>query len=197
MQQLAREKDQPNYSFQELIDHLEFKKSIIMQPATPLAPIATKENFIERFGDWITGLFHSSEKTYNSLLEEEKKAGVWASGIIALLNANLNALPAEVIALLQQKFPDLSLDVVHGFLDNLRIKLDNLQSEIPLTLEDAITWGQTFFLKHVHDDSAWAIIRTTATNLLAIMFSPETTVEKFIEVGLYIYHMIVKPHVAA
>lgn len=168
-----------------------------MLPATPLAPIASKENFIERFGDWITGLFHSSEKTYNTLLEEEKKAGVWASGIIALLNANLKGLPADIILLLQQKFPDLSLDVVHGFLDNLRIKLDNLQSEIPLTLEDAIAWGQKYLGSHVHDNSAWAIISTTATNLLAVMFSPETSVQKFIEVGLYIYHMIVKPHVAA
>lgn len=168
-----------------------------MLPSTPLAPIASKENFIERFGDWITGLFHSSEKTYNSLLEEEKKAGVWASGIIALLNANLNVLPGEVIALLQLKFPDLPLDVVHGFLDNLRIKLDNFQSEIPLTLEDAIFWGQKFLSSHVHDNSAWVIISTTATNLLAVMFSPETSVQKFIEVGLYIYHMIVRPHVEA
>lgn len=167
-----------------------------MQPQTPLAAIASKENFIERFGNWITGLFHSSEKTYNSLLEEEKKAGVWASGIVALLNANLHAIPVEVIALLQKKFPDLSLDVVHGFLDNLRIKLDTLQSEIPLTIEDAIAWGQKFLASHAHDDSAWAIISTTATNLLAVMFSPETAVQKFIEVGLYIYHMIVKPHVA-
>ncbi len=168
-----------------------------MQPATPLAPIATKENFIERFGDWITGLFHSSEHTYNTLLEEEKKAGIWASGIIAVINNDLNAVPTEVIAILQQKFPDLSLDVVHGFLDNLRIKLDNLQSEIPLTLEDAVVWAQKFFLQHTHDEGTWAVIRTTAVNLLAIMFSPETVVQKFIEVGLYIYHMIVKPHVEA
>lgn len=167
-----------------------------MQPTTPLAPIASKESFIERFGDWISGIFSKSEKLYDSLLEEEKKAGVWASGIIALISANLNAEPAAVIALLQLKFPDLSLDVVHGFLDNLRIKLDNLQSEIPLTLEDAITWGQKFLAQHVHDDGTFAVIRTTAVNILAIMFSPETAVEKFIEIGLYVYHMIVKPHIA-
>lgn len=166
-----------------------------MQPTTPLVAIATKENFIEKFGDWITGLFHSSEKTYNSLLDEEKKAGVWASGIIALISANLNVEPAAVIALLQLKFPDLSLDVVHGFLDNLRIKLDNTQSEIPLTLEDAIAWGQKYLAQHTGDSSTFAVIRTTAVNILAIMFSPETTVEKFIEIGLYIYHMIVKPHI--
>lgn len=168
-----------------------------MQPTTPLVAIATKESFIERFGDWITGLFHSSEIMYNSLLEEEKKAGVWASGIIALISTNLDTEPTAVIALFQLKFPDLSLDVVHGFLDNLRIKLDNLQSEIALTLQDAIAWGQKFLAQHVSDTGTFAVIRTTAVNILAIMFSPETAVEKFIEVGLYIYHMIVKPHIAA
>lgn len=162
---------------------------------TPLAPIANKESFIERFGDWITGIFHHSETLYDTLTAEEKKAGVWASGLIAIINANLNAVPAVVITIIQQKFPDLSVDVIHGFLDEVRNKIDNLGSAIPLTLEDAIVWAQQFLGQHEGDHSAWAVITTTAVNLLATLFSPTTVVEKFINVGLYIYHLIVKPHV--
>lgn len=170
---------------------------------TPLAPIANKETLIQRFGDWITkvlpGIFGKGEKTlenaYDVLLEEEKKAGVWSSGAIAVVNANLDAIPADVIAILKQKFPDLPLDNLHGFLDDLRNKVDNLQSEIPLTLEDAIAWAQAYLGQHKGDHSTWAVISTTAVNLLATFFSPATAIEKFIAAGLFIYHAIVKPHV--
>lgn len=168
-----------------------------MEPValTPLAPIANKESLIERFGDWFEGLFHHAETIYESLTDEEKKAGVWASGVIALVNANLDAVPSVIVTLIQQKFPDISIDVIHGFLDDVRNKVDNLNSEIPLTLEDAIAWAQKYLAQHVGDHSTWAIVTTGVVNLLATLFSPGTAVEKFISAGVYIYHLIVKPHV--
>jgi len=166
--------------------------------STPLAPIASKESFIERFGDWIEGIFHKSEDIYNTLEETAKKAAVWGSGLIAVVNTQLNALPTMVIDLIKQKFPDLSIDVVHGFLDILRTKIDNAASQIPLTLEDAIAWLQNFLANHKStSDSIWGVISATAGQILATLFSPETAIEKFLSIGLWIYHLIVKPHVEA
>lgn len=164
---------------------------------TPLAPIANKESLIERFGDWFAGLFHKSETIYEELEEDAKKAAVWGSGIVAVVNVSLDKIPAEVIVLLQQKFPDLSLDVVHGFLDTLRMKIDTTSSEIPLTLEEAITWLQGFLSKHKDDKSVWGYISSIAGNILSTLLSPATPIEKFLSIAVYVYHAIVKPHVEA
>lgn len=163
---------------------------------TPLAPIAAHENFIQRFGDWITGVFEHSQSLYNQLEDEAKKAAIWGSGLIASVNSMLTALPADVIAFIKQKFPDLSLDTVHGFLDILRTKLDNLSTNIPLTLEEAVKWLQGFLSAHKSNDhSIWSTISAAASTILATLFSPGTLVEKFISIGLWVYHIIVAPHV--
>lgn len=164
---------------------------------TPLAPIAAHESFIERFGDWISGLFKHSQNLYDQLEEVAKKAAVWGSGIIAVVNKMLTAIPSEVIAIIKQKFPDLSIDVLHGFLDTLRIKVDNIASQIPITLEEAIKWLQGFLSKHLDDHSTWGIISSYLGNLLSILFSPSTLIEKFISIAVWVYHVIVKPHVEA
>lgn len=167
---------------------------------TPLAPIAKREDLIERFGDWISQLFNSvdsADSLYNTLTDDEKRAAVWGSGIIHVIDQNLEALPSDVITLLQTAFPDLSIDVVHGFLDELRDAVDTTQSEIPLTLEDAITWAQAYLKSHSDKGTIFDQIRTTAANILVSLFSPETPIQKIITIGLDVYHLIVQPHVAA
>jgi len=164
---------------------------------TPLAPIANKESFIERFGDWIEGLFHKSEDIYNALTEAEKKAAVWASGLISVANTYINSVPAELWAVIQAKFPDLSENIVHGFIDKLRERVDNLQSAIPLTLLEALTWLQNYLRQYHSDHNLLNAISTNAYNILSIMLSPGTAIEKLISIGVYVYHLIVKPHVQA
>lgn len=167
-----------------------------MENLTPLAPIANKESFIERFGDWIEGLFTKSEDIYNSLTDAEKKASVWASGIISVANTYINDVPSVLWTVIQAKFPDLSENIVHGFIDKLRARVDNLQSAIPLTLTDALLWLQNYLKQYHSDHNLLNAISTNAYNILSIMLSPTTAIEKLINIGVYVYHLIVKPHVA-
>lgn len=164
---------------------------------TPLAPIANKESLIERFGDWIEGLFHKSEDLYNSLTEAEKKAAVWGSGLISVANTYIESTPDELWTVIQQKFPDLSENVVHGFIDELRAKVDNTQSQIPLTLTDALAWLQAYLKQYHGDHAVLNAISTNAYNIITILLSPETPIEKIIGIGVYVYQLIVKPHVQA
>lgn len=164
---------------------------------TPLAPIANKESFIQRFGDWIEGLFHKSEDIYNALTEAEKKAAVWASGLVSVVNTYINDVPDVLWAVIQEKFPDLSANVVQGFIDKLRSRVDNLQSEIPLTLTDALVWLQSYLKQYHSDHELLNAISTNVYNILVIMLSPGTAFEKLISIGVYVYHLIVKPHVQA
>lgn len=168
-----------------------------MEATTPLAPIANKESFIQRFGDWIEGLFHVAENDFAKLDDEAKKAAVWGSGIIAVINANLSSVPSVVISIIQAKFPEVHLDILQGFLNQLQQKFDAVAATT-VTLEDAVKWAQEWLSTHkASNDNAWAAISSAAANVLSILFSPETAVEKFISIGVYVYHMIVKPHVAA
>lgn len=170
-----------------------------MPPLTlpPLAPIANKESFIERFGDWISGIFSTADDVYNQLTDDEKRAAVWGSGLIHVIDQNITAAPDDVKTLIQAAFPDLSIDVVHGFLDELRSRVDTLQSEIPLTLEDAIVWAQKYLASYHGTGTTLDIIRSTAASILQTLLSPTTPIQKFISIGLTIFHLIVKPHVAA
>ena len=150
------------------------------------------ENLVNRFGAWVSKLFSSSEKLYNLLTEEEKKAAEWAYGVIAILNKYADDIPTalEQIGI---KYPDLSTDVIHGFLEQLVADIKLGVNETPLTLEDA-AFAVADYLKGLKGQ-AWQGISQTLGSLLAILFSPSTPVQKFAAASEYAYRAIVKPHV--
>lgn len=165
--------------------------------ATPLIPIAVHESLLQRFGDWISGIFSSADDVYNKLTDDEKRAAVWGSGLIHVVEQNIDAAPDAVKIAIQTAFPDLSIDVVQGFLDELRNRVDTLNSETPLTLEDAITWAQNYLKNYQGTGTTLDIIRSTAAQILQTLLSPTTPIQKFISIGLMVFHLIVKPHVQA
>lgn len=150
---------------------------------------------LSKLGLFMKPIIKQGEDIYDTLTDDEKKAAQWASGIIAVVNQNIDAAPPVIIDLLKIKFPDLSLDVVHGFLETLLTKISNVQTEIPVTLEDAITGLQKYLKQHEGDNNIWGIISKTATTILTVLFSPETPAQKIEAVLEYVYHLIVKPHV--
>lgn len=143
---------------------------------------------IGKFGDWIEGLFSASEKLYDKLTEEEKKAANWAYGVIALVNKYGD----QALPYIQVAYPDLSEDQLHGFLDTLLNKVKAVDGEVPLTLEEALK-SLADYLGRL-DGSAWEQISQALGNLLATLFSPETPVQKFINIAEYVYSLFVKPH---
>lgn len=152
-----------------------------------------KETLLQEIGDWFEGLFNESEKLYNELTEDEKAAAQWGSGLIAVISKDLDAIPADVVILLQQKFPTLSLTVVQGFLDQLIQKISNVQNKVPLTLEDAIAAVQTYFKQYT--GSTLSTVLNDAYIFVTLLFTPTTAVEKIINLAVYVYQAIVKPHV--
>lgn len=153
------------------------------------------ESAIERLGEWIASEFNAAEKVYNDLSDDEKKGATWAYGVIAVVNANIDKDASIIIPLIQLKFPDLSLDVIHGFIEMVLNDINGVQNGIPLTLEDAIN-ALAKYLGSLHGD-AWKAISQTLGNLLAVLFSPTTPIQKFVSVAELIYQAIVKPHVAS
>lgn len=152
---------------------------------------------LTKLGIFMKPIIKNGEDIYDMLSEDEKKAAQWSSGLIAIVNNNIDQTPQVVIDLIKLKFPDLSLDVVHGFLDTLLNKISNVQTEVPLTLEDAIAGIQKFLKQHENDKGVWGVISKASVTILTLLFSPGTEAQK-IEAALeYIYHLIIKPHVEA
>lgn len=150
---------------------------------------------LTKLGLFMKPIIKSGEDIYDMLSEDEKKAAQWSSGVIAIVNNNIDQTPQVIIDLIKVKFPELSLDVIHGFIDTLLNKLKFIQGEIPLTLEDAVAKLQAFLKQHENDKSVWGIISKASVTILTLLFSPGTEAQK-IEASLeYIYHLIVKPHV--
>lgn len=149
-------------------------------------------DLITRFGGWVKALFDNAEKLYEKLTDEEKQAADWAYGVIAILNKYADEVPGalEQIGI---KYPELSSDVLHGFLDTLITDIKVTVDQTPLTLEQA-AYVVTEYLKTLKGQT-WEQISQMFGNLLAVMFSPTTPVQKFIGVAEFVYKAIVKPKV--
>lgn len=150
---------------------------------------------IKKFGEWIGDLFAQSEVLYSKLTAAETKAANWAYGVIAIINANIDKVPSEVIAIIQEKYPDLSLDLLHGFLDKLIADMKFIQGETPVTLPDAIALLKTYLSKL--DGDVWGQISQGIGSALAVLLSPGTPVQKFAAIAEYVYQLFVKPRVEA
>lgn len=156
--------------------------------------ITDLEGDISRFGKWIESEFNSAEKLYNTLTADEKQAAQWGYGVIAVINANIDKDGALIEPLLQAAFPTLSLSTIQGFLETLVKDAGIVVADTPLTLPDAINAVKNY-LSGLHG-STWEQISQALGNLIAIMFTPETPVQKFISVAELVYQYLVKPKVA-
>lgn len=153
------------------------------------------EKIATDIGDWFKSEASAAEKLYDSLSDEEKQAATWAYGVLAVINANLSGDVATVIIpLIQKAFPDLSLDNLQGFVDELLVAAKAAETP-PLTLVD----GLTALVKYLSQFSGtfWGALTQTLGSELTILMSPGTAIQKITQTAELIYQIIVKPKVAA
>lgn len=159
-------------------------------------PSEAKDNIFKRFGNWVKGFFNKAKDIFEGLDDNEKEAAILASGLIAAINLKLEEKAADVLAFIKDKFPDFTDSQIQGFLDGwLNVVFNLPKGNAPLGIEKSITLAQKFLKQYKEDHSTWAIISSTAANIIATLISPKTPIEKFINIGVTIYHAIVKPHV--
>lgn len=149
------------------------------------------EGLIEKLGEWITPAFNAAEEVYEKLTDDEKKAANYAYGVIALINQYGEEAEPYIKAL----YPDLSTDQLHGFLDIVLKDIGVIEDSTPITLKEALkaVADYTGTLK----GDTWKVVSQSLGNLLAVLFSPTTPVQKFVAVAEMVYSLFVKPKVAA
>jgi hypothetical protein len=149
---------------------------------------------IDKLGDWIQPELDAAAILYNKLEEIEKQSASYAYGVIAIINKNLGKDFSLIQPLIQQVYPSLSLDVLHGFFDTVLKNIKIVDAAVPLTLNEAGNQVATY-LKSL-EGSTWGQMSQLFGNSLAILFSPDTPVQKFSRIAELVYQVEIKPLLA-
>ena len=138
-----------------------------------------------------TDLFDSAAKAWNKLEPKVQDALLKGSGIISVINQNLEATPDEVFDLIEKKFPDVTKENLTEALakvtDKLKVAEDIENPDLLTTIKNLQAYFAGFKGKF------WESTASTASQLLSIALSPDETpfakVAMFIE---YVYRKKIK-----
>jgi len=129
-----------------------------------------------------TDLFDSVAKAWNKLEPKVQDALVKGSGIINVINTNLQATPDEVFDLIQKKFPDVTKENLTAALANVTDKLKVAQDIEDPDLLTTIKNLQAYFAGF--HGKFWEGTASTASQLLSIALAPDET--NFAKIAMFI-----------
>lgn len=148
-------------------------------------------SFITDILNFFVGLLNASRKQYNKLSEWEQTVGQYASGLIAIVNKDLQAVPADVWDVISATFPALTKDVVTGYLNSAGKIVGIINQNATLSFEDALTLLQGYLGKHT--GNVWVAITQGIVSILVAVINPSKEVQPVTSIMEYIYQDIVKP----
>jgi len=129
-----------------------------------------------------TDIFNSTEKAWNKLEPDVQNALVRGSGVISIINENLQATPDVVFDLISKKFPDLTKDNLTTGLAkvtaDLKVAEDVANPDVLTTIKNL----QTYFAGL--QGKFWQGAASTMSQILAIALAPDET--PFAKVAMFI-----------
>lgn len=149
------------------------------------------DKLFKAIGDFFSGLFKSAKKTWNKLSPEIQNAMLKGSGLVAIINDNVDKAPDFVIDIIKKKYPDFSIEkikeaikkgsegltIAGGINDNdLAVTIGNLQKYLS-TLEGK-TWAK--------------ISHTLGLGISAAIAPKETKMAALSSLLDYVYHDLIK-----
>lgn len=142
-------------------------------------------------GHFFEGLFNEAKKAYDKLSPEQKLALQQGSGLVAIINNNLNAAPAAIRAAIQKAFPTVDEAKLEATLFEVAKSFGITQAT---NLDEAIAAIQ----KHLGSlkGKAWEIASHAAASLAAAWFSPETRTGVIVSLMEYVFQFIIKKKVS-
>ncbi len=140
---------------------------------------------------WFTDLFNSAQKAWDKLEPQVQTALVHGSGVINVVNENLQKTPDEVFALITQKYPDLTKE-------NLTAGLSKISNSFAIAEgvdnPDLLTLIENLqkYLSGLQG-SFWQAASSTIAQLLAIALAPgETPFAKVVQLIEFVFRKKVK-----
>lgn len=129
------------------------------------------QEIVNVFGAIFSGLLGAAKEAYDKLPPDVQNALQHGSGIISVINADLAAIPTDVIASIQEKFPDVNIKDVQAGLFKIAHYFGLAADEN--SLEDIIAKLQSYLASL--KGSEWESISSAAAQILSIIFAPAGT----------------------
>lgn len=139
-----------------------------------------------------TDLFNAAKRTWNKLEPEVQTALVHGSGVIDIINRNLSAIPADIITLIQTKYPDLDVIKLKTGLQAVTTQLTKIEAIPDQDLTKTIQNLQAYLSGL--QGKFWEGASSTLAQLLSIVLAPEETIfAKIASLIEYVYRKKVNP----
>lgn len=148
---------------------------------------------LSAIGLWFTGLFNAVKRAWNSTSEDVQLALKKASGIVAIINQNVDKAPDFVWTLVQKKFPDITEEkfkaIMKVIADDLGIAESVTDPDLFVTLQNII--NKMAELKGT--GSKWAEVSHGLYVAISIFEAPKgTKLAAIVSFAEYVYHKFFK-----
>ena len=152
------------------------------------------KNFLKSRGLGFVSLFDWFASAWKKLSTTEKDAAVKASGIIAIINANLTATPDIVFQLIQIKFPDITKEKLTSYLSTITSTIKDVDGVVNADFATTLSNLQSYLGKY--SGNQWVTITQGVVGLLAGLLAPSTPIQKITLVLEYVYQNFIKGKIA-
>lgn len=148
-------------------------------------------SFLNTIGQWFAHFWNSIQHAYNNLEPKVQSAIQSASGIVAVINANIEAAPADVWAIITKLYPALTQDVVTSALNKVSVDLKIAGANIDADFETTVKNLQTYLGTLTGNVFITEVKQFVA--LVASALAPGNTVIQTIELVLeWVYQTFIK-----
>lgn len=149
------------------------KKTILINIKTKVMSDFFLFRWIKKLGDAIGRIFSTIEKEWHELEPDLKNALQSASGIVAVINENLQATPQFLLELIHHELPNLDIEKAKAAIAEVAKTVKDIEvlpdEDITVTLDNL----QKYF--NSLQGEKWAITASQFAQQLALLLAPEGT----------------------
>lgn len=149
------------------------------------------KKLLEKIGEFFSSLFNGANRTWKKVSPEVRNALLQGSGIVAIINKNIDQLPDFVLDLILKQYPDLPVEKIKEVLLEVG-KVTNIEisDDILVTIQNV----QKYLSERT--GKVWAIASDTLAKVIAVFLAPkDTKVASIISLIVFVYHRFIKKEV--
>lgn len=147
-------------------------------------------------GTFFSHIFNDVKKVWDSFEPELQAAVTKSSTILAIVNQNINAAPADVFALISSVFPGITETEISSILNKGMNVLQNIQTNVSPDLATTLQ-NYKVYMANVTGNNFVTIMKALVTIGADLLAPNVSIIQRIYTVLDYVYETLVKPKVTA